>query len=149
MEAGCELDRLVAEQVFGYTVWDEEEECSQFAEGARWVPGSEYYVIDVPFAGPSEPPEAADSAEPLLPYSEYIGAAWLIVEELEKRGGILDLSKNWANVWRAAFILPLPADDERRKDGYGSWSYAATADTAQLAICRAALLAAQATKGGA
>jgi hypothetical protein len=75
-------------------------------------------------------------------YSAKIEDAWLLVEKMREKGWTLELN-NWARgcgQWFAVFMNePVYGEEEDRIDG--------CADTAPLAICRAALLAVSSSEG--
>jgi G:T-mismatch repair DNA endonuclease (very short patch repair protein) len=123
LQAGRELDALVAEKVMGYK-WD----------GVRddlgetrilYVPGTNWCAVDCTDA---EPPRYTD----ILPkFSTDIAAAWAVVEAMERRGWNVTVQRTWEGyrcemddmrATHAAVVDP--------RDGHGP-----------LAICRAALAA--------
>ena len=127
MKAGPELDKLVAEKVMGWVLtqdgpgegaWEDD----YSADYGRWMPS------DSPGAGPH-------AWETVPSYSTNIAAAWEVVEKVsELSDGHFTLMK-FTTHYRAGFQTPVPYDSD---DRFEHWS---VADTAPLAICRAALAA--------
>jgi len=126
MEAGREMDALVAEEVMG------------------WTYISPLYC-GYPASGPIGPNEAVPykwparlGATQVPNYSTDIAAAWQVVEHLYSEkwivgiGSLVQVPREWrcelCNMWEDDFSR-CPSDIE------------ANADTAPLVICRAALLA--------
>lgn len=134
LAAGAELDAEIAQRVFGLRVEWDDEECSSATPGAKWVYGSEYWAVSVPYVYHSEDD---DEGEYLQSYSSDIAAAWLVVEAMRARG----------------YSFEVGCNPDRKKTGYEStfWEpyekgkmvrmWEAEADTAPVAICRAALKA--------
>jgi hypothetical protein len=102
LDAGRELDVLVAEKVMGWT------NLRTTKAGMRRGTPAEY-----PHIGHEVPP-----------YSTDMSAAWEVVEKMREREGYAGVESNH-DLWEASM---------------GPW-YVATAETAPLAICRAALAA--------
>jgi hypothetical protein len=133
MEAGREMDALVAEKVMGWT--------KGIREGMPPVwytpePDGMWYVhrLCVTWC-PSAPDRISD--------------AWEVVEKLTAGGnGCFELQRDFGGRFNASFYIVLSDDDPRGEDGrYGNWQYECEdADTAPLAICRAALKAMEETK---
>ena len=127
MEAGRELDALVAERVMGLDVVMNPE--SAMCVGCRVSGGGAWVVIEYDYH------EWGHKVVRPLPYSTDIAAAWEVVEKLEADGiGRLELVRlgwDWNRVWRATFFSTALTEGVTGK-----------ADTAPLAICLAALLAA-------
>lgn len=136
---GLALDRLIAERVMGLHIVVVEEECSQFTPDARWVPGGEYYVLDVLYA--MAPGRAAldepDDGDLVLSYSRDTAAAWLVVERMRGLGWVGEL--NWHNLNRPTTYYARFWRDGNGREGY------AYAMTAPHALCVAALRALEAT----
>ena len=138
LQAGRELDGLVAEKVFPSETWfhsgADEDDCDRCGEGGHW---KRALLCSVP------------------PYfSEDIGAAWLVVDRMRswsripgiEEKGCVDLCVKvcagdgyWCDVFE---LSPMGYADQ-------DWTFpgvdSAWADTAPLAICRAALRAVGAT----
>ncbi len=119
LEAGPELDALVAEKVFGKKVhWRNDKWPFIKRPSTNWE-----FLGSILGCLPPECP-------PRLPrFSEDIAAAWEVVEKLLQMGMPVDLSSSEkgvhkAKVWTNSTILTVP------------WQ-----ETAPLAICRAALKA--------
>ncbi len=97
MNATKGLDEAIAERVMGLTVITITEECSQFTPGARWLPGAEYWAIDVIYAADAETAAEIDEHQAaggyddylLPPYSVDIAAAWRVVERLRQQGWLV------------------------------------------------------------
>ena len=152
---GRELDMLIAEKVMGF----QRVEKPYIEED---VDGQVYRGIDVDWFTPEgrwiADPET--NTDKIPPYSTYIDAAWEVVERVNEyaeqthdREPIdwdnllfqLQLVK-WGDSWCAAFDAPRTEHEDdwyALKDfgGEGNQQYAARAETAPLAICRAALKA--------
>ena len=114
MPAGREMDALVAEKVMTLNVWQHEKRVKQLAfrgNRSREVLGTVIEII------------AGDRM--LQNYSTDIAAAWQVVEKTKNDYDITRVGGKW-HAW-------LFAIDEVLTEAY--------ADTAPLAICRAALLA--------
>jgi hypothetical protein len=110
MPAGREMDALVAEKVMGFVVMRHRDVDGQHIE----------HNPDELMRGPDgEAPRYAYMV-PVDHYSTDIAAAWEVVEKLVSEQG---LHLWWHNVWLVDFAL----------------SGAQRAETAPLAICRAAL----------
>lgn len=118
MEAGGELDALVAEKVMGWQ-WQ------------QWAPNPEQPHLAPPGYGRPHPDHwwLGRSIFELVPhYSTDIADAWLIVEHLHGRV-VID---HWSgNQYKVMIYIP----------SSGSPSVEASADTAPLALCLAALAA--------
>lgn len=121
-DAGPELDALVASVVFGKQPCDE----WHLFHAGMWTP-NEGHDPDAHCCYPSQRP---------VQYSQLIQAAWLVVEKMRER-------------WFTCVNL-IPDDDPDKAHGcnyeceiFGSVAKPARgyADTASLAICRAALAA--------
>ena len=128
-----ELDALIAEKVMGM-VW--------------WNRGDGYYALlspddtAVPYYWTQEKPEVVTDdilTEPLPLYSSEIAAAWEVVERLYDEHWIVGIGSLAENPrgWRCELCNMWPDDFERAPT-----DIEANGDTAPLAICRAALLAA-------
>jgi hypothetical protein len=123
---GRELDAAIAERLFGWK-WLEVE--SSAGGLVRIFRHPELFVYGA--WGPKEEP--INYYDTLPHYSTDIAAAWLVVEKMQEKRNCLSLtygifSGDFVFEWKAEFRM-VP------KDGI-AW-----ADTAPLAICRAALLA--------
>jgi hypothetical protein len=120
MPAGRELDALVAEKVMGWTL------CDRVAMG--WGDGPPVFATgEDPYDDTARP-----SRQDWRP-SEDIAAAWEVVE-------------NWRNRCNGEGVVLLSWHSEEWVCELGIWGVEsgfrhAPADTAPLAICRAALLA--------
>lgn len=131
-EPGRELDALIAERVMGLTVITTQEETSQFDPAGRWVPGGEYYEVDVQWAMP--PGQEEPDVDDYLPgYSTRIDAAWQVVERFERLGYDVAMHTTNGGEWVCVFRGALLAD-------------ATMAPTAPHAICLAALKSAGVTE---
>ena len=125
MEAGRELDALVAEKVMGWTMGD-------YEPGLYYTtrPGGPVAVISPTWT-------------PRMPFHRFlpstdIAAAWEVVERLYDLRWIIGLGSLAQNPrgWRCELCNMWEDDFERAPS-----DIEANADTAPLAICRAALLA--------
>ena len=121
MQAGRELDALVAEKAMGTAGLRP----ISVLDGRGWRQ-------DIGTLGPSR--ELGDGrmgreAKSIPAYSTDIAATWEVVERMRERGLLLSLSDNRTH-WRAAFDDP-HADEPEGDDHEAS--------TAALAICLAAL----------
>ena len=122
MQAGRELDALIAERVMGWT------KVSKTV--SRWTEGTE---IREKIVWEGKAPDDLKCSSPIeiKKYSTGIAAAWQVVEkirgmyECKSHNGIVVMSD--PDGWYAEFPEPIWSD--------------ATEKTAPLAICRAALLA--------
>ena len=123
LPAGPELDALVAERVLGWTnvhlAWG----------NVRGVP---------PEYADKQPPDRTVNFPGVL-WSSVISSAWKVVDAMEARGYHLQLTDEWMSYprWRAEF-----RSAETIRPG---WNLV-KADTAPLAICRAALAALEAAE---
>lgn len=127
MEAGRELDALVAEKVMGWKWWRRENPIT----GQKWLaesaaPHASMVGAAIPCEVESDlMPEAFDGPD----YSRSIAAAWTVVEALKLRSPQHDIhiehieGQGWS-------VSCCYSQDE------GGW---ADAETAPLAICKAAL----------
>jgi hypothetical protein len=119
MEAGRELDVLVAEKVMGEIkpVYSHE-----FHIEPKWSIGGNWYCLPEYSSG--------DICEwQPKPFSTYIAAAWEVVEKIQSNGDVLSLTylEDFGEMmWDVHFRIA------------NTFAYA---PTAPLAICRAALLA--------
>ncbi len=121
MPASLEIDFLIATLIMGFEPWPD----PRFKHGvkAKIVPEG---ILPSP-CRPSE-------------YSTDIARAWLIVEKLKSKCIICDTfaliqSETYPGHWNAGF------GDSNPGEGFSlNWEQAASAETAPLAICRAALL---------
>ena len=143
MEAGRELDAIVAEKVMGWhydSAWDclipPEQRAKPNEMWTEWEadddglvrkPINENYVTGIVYTG--------DTQKIVLPYySTDIADAWKVVERLDYKShtnfSLYTIGANWFCFFK----------EENVKMDY-SWvnEYEARADTAPLAICRAAL----------
>lgn len=122
MDAGRELDALVAEKVMGWVWWHNTD-----ADLTILVPSDQSWPDKWHFAsGAGNCTKPADHGAPH--YSTDIADAWEVVERLRERGYYLEL-RGWVQVndFMACFIMP------------GGKEYCITDNTAPLALCRAAL----------
>lgn len=115
MQAGREMDALVAEKVMGWT--------TRFAKLCDYEPlrvwsngAVTYYDDDLPR------------------FSTYIAAAWMVVEKFKADGAMFSLDFGNGKNGFSCYIRM----NEKDKSGHSNEAFA-TADTAPLAICRAAL----------
>ena len=111
LEAGRELDTLVAERVMGWKL-----------KSHKWIDG-ETRLGDFP----EDKKETGTSYRRVLKYTTDISAAWEVVEKMNSEGF-------------AFYILWTTGIPWAMFDKDSSMEYSAEADTAPLAICRAALL---------
>lgn len=136
LPAGRELDALVAEKMMGY-VWRKSNR-----SGKRCIcrPDRCPDWFDSPADG-TEPLVSDWDSYPFTPaYSTDIAAAWEVVERLLVRRMYPDLvSSNYPVVWTCE--VDSYSDPEAATD---PWPVKSCADTAPLAICRAALQAVRA-----
>lgn len=130
MEAGKELDTLVAQKVMGHPMPDfiPEDALDLYLAGApihydSWTCVCYYDEGDVPKWVPD-------------PYSGDISAAWQVVEKLIKKGYFLVLQYGlFQKGWGCTISKQLPANNPVRN-----------IETAPEAICKAALIATDAGK---
>lgn len=122
LPAGPELDVLIAARVLGWT------NCHVALSNAHGIP---------PEFADKQPPDHTINF-PGLAWSRVISSAWEIVGVMERRGWLLTLIRRTSVTehpngvdWRAVFWRPSPDGLEIEE----------SADTAPLAICRAALAA--------
>jgi len=123
--AGGEMDALVAERVMGWTRHPE-----------KMHPSDNRTIGGVLYCMPGYPPYDAGGANVVPYYSTDIAAAWQVVEHFKWRGVSLTIHPYSSSKGYRVGVAIGPAEE---------WDYA-TADTAPLAICLAALKAAAATK---
>lgn len=119
MEASRELDAIVAEKIMGYLWWHRSEGCNQLYE-----PGSAEWAADMELI----PGKHETEYPPVLGvphYSTDIAAAWTLIE----RHPFYVYIARVHGFWQCNFYAPE--------------AFKATADTAPLAICLAALKAAE------
>ena len=122
MEAGREMDALVAEKIMGLVPC--QNDCHKI--------GSPRYLPGLCHAQPDSPDEGGETAQ----YSTSISAAWEVVEKMWDRGYMADVyQSDCEGTWSAEF---LPKND---MDSAGVEWGGSMAPTAPLAICRAALKA--------
>jgi hypothetical protein len=134
MEAGREMDALIAENLFG---WQYSEKWGQL------IPAGQPDEVWSEYRWSEEDRTFARYPDGMLPgvsyrgdkptienYSTDMKAAWEVVERMQANRNVLSLTylvdTNQKMVWQAEFRLG---------------SFVAWADTAPLAICRASLLA--------
>lgn len=120
MPAGRELDALVAEKVMGWTACDANEAYPRWMHGD---PGDEFAEAG---RGRGCAPLTTAWRVPYSRYSTDIAAAWEVVEKVR---GDRDVWLQWdseTSIWGCQFF---------------SGGHECFADTAPLAICRAALKA--------
>lgn len=124
LEAGRKLDAIVAERVLGVRVGFE--------------------------VGVSLFSYTANGFEGVAPYSTDIEAAWQVVDELDKRDYYFAMSRDWVMVggvptgergYHARFHPYMEVAYGEDENATSAW-----AETAPLAICRAALRAVVATQ---
>jgi hypothetical protein len=141
LEAGRELDVLVAEKIFLWEWWRSSSTGRRclFAPGAIPRCSGEWFL------------ERADGSEALVGdwdcwsgphYSTAIGAAWEVVKHLIERGYSFDMGTREDFTLMMWEVTLQPPDFKSMEDWTG-----AVGETAPLAICRAALLAVSATQG--
>ena len=128
LQPGHETDALIA-QSMGLEVTETEEECPSFAPGATWR--GEYYAVTCYWE--TMPGREATCDDSLRPYSTDIAAAWVVMHWLRERGYGVILSDVRSGSWTCEID---------RADWRGSEVW--TADSAPLAICRAAYAAVKA-----
>ena len=143
MEAGPELDALVAEKVMG---WERHDKCDRCSVSPKHIYYGTEYIGDSWDGKECHPylkspggqkyylcpchEQRRDSGPPPPPYSTDIAAAWEVVDALMDNGIGLPQIFHDGQLWVASV-----SDCTRKK------SNMASALTAPLAICRAALLA--------
>lgn len=123
MEAGRELDALIAERVMGLNPVKNSNPYNMiFTRRRDWVDMDDYY-----YEGEDDGYHFVDEVPH---YSTDIAAAWKVVEHMKADGWQCHM-RGWVNSndWQCGFVHP---------GGQMSWN---TADTAPLAICCAALRA--------
>lgn len=118
MAAGREVDALVAERVMGLVP------CTAESHRSGEAPWSCHARGDSPDQG-------GETAH----FSTDMDAAWPVVEAMQGRGFVFTLRYRDSGGWRACFMTR-PTTENR--------SPSRVADTAPLAICRAALAAVEA-----
>ena len=123
MEAGPQLDRLVAERVMGW-------EYVIDGEGTGWIDtATEQFIAKYSHEDPSQP-----EIEP-PPFSTHIASAWEVVEKLKTNGMLINLDDDGEG-WEVEIF---EVNTVGRSGHCVEWdSYASKAP---LAICRAALKA--------
>lgn len=140
MEAGRAVDCAIAERVFGWKVQRAATPQPGFdVTMLVWAPGQEgdapmrySWCDDIPMTGDSLPKHA-----PGVPYySTSIAAAWTVAEVLSNRHDNFTLYRAADGTWVVAWDEPWPSHPER-----ALLCDIARADTAPLAIVRAALAA--------
>jgi hypothetical protein len=125
LEAGRELDRMVAERVFGHEVKLVTEEERDGPEGWDLQDVERRY----PWRSTLPSGEVVGGWASLRPYSSDIAAAFLVVERMQQDGWsftLRDDGRTHGPAWEVDFVGVL-------HDGW------AQADTAPLAIARAAI----------
>lgn len=119
MEAGREIDALVAELVMG---WTKVRKASTWESAAMIYSGTFVYTIGV------TPDQKTND---VIPYhSTDIAAAWQVVEKMRLVGVSMWIGPHLDNEWAVQI-----------KPSINNYHEFVRADTAPLAICRAALLA--------
>lgn len=139
MEAGREMDALVAEKVFGFPKWEPfirsvipHEPCGTSLDGCPYDKSNHFKYFNE-----TKLKEERNIKHP-KPYSISISAAWEVVEEMWQRGWWSQVGHQCIDgTWEAEFM---PGSDK-----LGNQSFCALAPAAPLAICRAAL---KAVEGG-
>ena len=131
IEAGRELDALIAEHVMGWEWW----RSSVSGRRSLFAPGAIPRGEDEWFC------ERADGSERLVfdwktvripPYSTEIGAAWAVAEKLKALGRDSVMLSNEGDGWECEITV----SDELYAKG---WRSASWQGAAPFAICRAAL----------
>jgi len=126
MEASPELDKLVGEKIFGYSIYHYDKD----------VPERCYYMLTDDKGDPVTPYEGWHTGERKTEeeawgdcpnYSEDIGAAWEVVEKLKEKYAVAVVS------YKSSVLCKIQAPD--------SDSFDADSKTAPEAICKAALIA--------
>lgn len=123
LTAGRELDALVAEKVMGWRkvarveAWDHGPDQKTGGPQVNW------------FGGPPDFPEW-NNGQPVRCYSTDIAEAWLVVEKL-RPGKFVWIKDCGSFGWRVEILSSNSTDVQV--------DFAVVADTATLAICRAAL----------
>ena len=125
MDAGRELDLIIASKIFGikkihYGKWDTEKKFPQYIpSGKPW----RTHQID---------------AKPVPAFSTHIAHAWEIVEKLRRDGWNISISAD--NGWGCTFYKVNVQGDEQFNATWEESHGPINSDTTPLAICRAALL---------
>ncbi len=136
VEAGREMDALVAEQVMGWE-WDD-------FDGDRCLIGPDVKINGltwIPIYWPNRDQQYAGEAS-LPEYSKKIAHAWEVVEKMNEH--FKDEAKPAGMLWLNFCEIARVSGGRfwRAKFGVHPNQYIGVADTAPLAICRAALLTA-------
>lgn len=135
LPAGPELDALIAERVLGWVYHPQDADTRRRADGTWRMgppPYGGFWLV---------PPHPSLELEwEVAPCSTNPAAAWLVVEAMEARGWVPCLKRNIERVeWEATFWAT-PENPAMPR------AVRIQADTAPLAICRAALAALEATQ---
>lgn len=122
LEAGDELDALIAERVMGWTRWRHEDGIVHLhaPEDARWLPRYNAAPTDERFT---------EWDTSTFKASTDIAAAWTVVEKMRTCGHHFILCDSQVEGWAAEFGQCGPVPTTLRR----------YAQTAPLAICKAAL----------
>lgn len=126
MPAGREMDALIAEKVMGKRVFCANEELGGIVSGSIVRQGVWQMCEDGAMYD-----DRTVYAESIPHYSEGIAAAWEVVEKMQT-----------IDAERPTEILRLPSVDNKWRVRFTTQIFPGWGDTAPLAICRAALLAA-------
>jgi hypothetical protein len=137
MEAGDAIDLLVAQRLFGWRRIDEDDEQPE-AVPYYVGPNGEAFYPTVRAKFPNLP---RTGRHELPPFSSDISAAWQVVEKTKERGWLVHILQCTDGFVVNAREYHLPADGDWGKSMLASGLVQVEADTAQLAICRAALRA--------
>ena len=126
MQAGRELDALVAEKVMGLVILAAEDMKAEAQRVWEKQPGCCWFIRGFDFVGGTHEHPILRQRFPL--YSTDIAAAWLVVDQMAGRGWKLDV-QNRAVGWAClVLVIGRPAIFEHH-------------ETAPLSICLAALRA--------
>lgn len=158
MEAGPELNRMIAERVLGWKAWEEirgeythvvwqkDGERDPWKGSRDWEIQKERYTPLIKF----DPMKHIEHG--LIDFSQDISSAWQVVEKLNDLGWqieLADMRKSpddpgwWVELCRYEPIEDENAPIEMQGKPFAThyWMYDCSAPTVELAICRAALLA--------
>lgn len=139
MPAGREMDAMVAEKVMGLKV----SKASEILELWQASPSGASYAFIYGIGKDEMCVAGANSLSTIVPrYSTEIGAAWGVIEkafdvEPDHKSGFPAVVR-WNDGWR---VTLLNGDGTPMDLAYGGKLLLSIADTAPLAICRAALKA--------
>lgn len=131
MEAGRELDELVADKVMSI---------KREVRIAGTTDKAFIYTENPYFGGVVQGFEINRNYCQPLPYSTSIEAAWQVVEKLRKSHCCLTLKSDFDHVWEC-YAIKDEDDPEHHSDVIVDYKIYEKAETAPLAICLAALKA--------